>query len=234
MFRVKDRKTHSVFFRVRGSIRYDFADKSFLVEEGQMMFVPKGSSYRAMTFSADAQYTSINFDADFPMPPQPFCCSVEDFYEADYIRTRFPDMWTLGSAAERYRCMSLLYDLFAFLSNLESTTYSDKHKFPMIEPAVSYLRDHIYDSELKTDDLHRLCGISGTYFRQIFVSRYGMTPQNYILSKRLAHARAILGSGDYHSVAEVALSVGFRDPLYFSKVFKKAYGTTPSKAGRSE
>ena len=231
-FKVENRATHSFFFRVRGSIRYDFGDLQFLVHEGQIMFVPKGSTYRGTTLSPNTQYVSINFDADFSVPPQPFCCGMEDFYQAEYIRSRFSDMWNLGSATERYRCIALVYDLLAYLSNLESTTYAEKHKFPIIEPATVYLRDHIYDTDLRTDHLHRLCGISNTYFRQIFASRYGTTPQNYITSKRLSHARAILGSGDFHTIAEVALSVGFRDPLYFSKVFKKTYGFSPSDANQ--
>jgi AraC-like DNA-binding protein len=61
-----------------------------------------------------------------------------------------------------------------------------------------------------------------------------VTPQEYILSKRLFHARSIIAGGDFDTVAEVAFSVGFTDPLYFSKAYKKAYGISPSRDGRNE
>lgn len=55
-----------------------------------------------------------------------------------------------------------------------------------------------------------------------------MNPQDYITAKRLFHAKSILDSGDFDSIREIALSVGYSDPLYFSKVFKKRYGVSPS------
>lgn len=231
-FNIKNRKTHSFFFRIRGSIRYDFPDRSFLVKEGEMMFVPKGSTYEGTAFSPDSRYFCIYFNADFSVPPQPFSCSLENFQRRDELFRCFPDVWTLGSEAEKYHCISLVYELLSYLSHLENITYAEKHKFPMIDSAIAYLRDHIYDPELRVSQLHRLSGISNTYFRQIFVSKFGVTPQSYILSKRLSQAKMILNSGDYHTVGEVALSVGFQNPLYFSKMFKKAYGTTPSEAGK--
>ena len=39
---------------------------------------------------------------------------------------------------------------------------------------------------------------------------------------------SILESGDYDSIAEVSELVGYSDPLYFSKAFKKIYGFSPS------
>ena len=56
-----------------------------------------------------------------------------------------------------------------------------------------------------------------------------MNPQEYVLSNRLSYAMHVIESGDFDNVYEVAKSVGFSDPLYFSKVFKKFYGFSPTK-----
>lgn len=229
---IENRKMHTFFFRTCGSVRYDFPDRSIVVHEGELMFMPKGMTYNVTAFSPDARYICIYFRADFSVPPQPFSCSLENFHRADELRRFFPDGWTLGTEAERYHGMSLVYELLSYLSKLENATYAEKHKFPIMDPAVTYLRDHIYDPDLRVSQLHQLCGISNTYFRQIFVSKFGMTPQSYILSKRMSQAKTILGSGDYHTVADVALSVGFQNPLYFSRMFKRVYGITPSDAGK--
>ena len=98
----------------------------------------------------------------------------------------------------------------------------------MIEPALEYMREHIYDSSLKIESLHRLCGISDTYFRKIFISRFDMTPQKDVTKERLARARLIIESGDYDTVSSVSESVGYIDPLYFSKAFRKQYGFPPT------
>ena len=76
------------------------------------------------------------------------------------------------------------------------------------------------------------CGISNTYFRKLFVLKYGAKPTDYIISKRIGHARAIILSGDFETIEEVAHSVGYSDPLYFGKVFKKFYGVSPSELNK--
>lgn len=229
--KVENRKTHSFFIRLQGAIEYDFCDRKLLGQEGMLVFIPKGASYTTKTLSESAMYTAIHFDADFPNEPQPRCYSLDDFCEADYMGSCFSDMWNFGTQSEKYRCLSLFYSLLSYLSSLESASNAED-KYEIIAPAIAYLKEHIYDCSLKVGKLHRLCGISNTYFRQLFTAKYGVTPQAYILSKRISHARTIISSGDYAAVGEVALSVGFNDPLYFSKAFKKKYGMPPSRVGK--
>ena len=51
----------------------------------------------------------------------------------------------------------------------------------------------------------------------------------YIINKRMSRAQSIITSGEYNSINEVALSVGYSDALYFSRVFSKKFGICPSK-----
>lgn len=100
-----------------------------------------------------------------------------------------------------------------------------EERYRIIEPGVECLKQQ---PDLKLDRLHRLCGVSDTYFRKLFSSRFHMSPQEYVTAERLSHARSILESGDFESIKEVSTLVGYRDPLYFSKVFRKFYGFPPS------
>ena len=228
---IDKRKTNTFIIRVRGSVVYDFHDHMIHTNPGDMIFLPKGVSYKSWTVSEEPSvYTSVNFDGEL-VNPKPASYSLADFYEADYITNQFCELWNLGTQAERYKCMSVFYNLLSYISIIDNSGYSEKRKFEIIEPAVTYLREHIYDCSFNIDRLHRLCGISDTYFRQIFASKFGMTPQKYITSRRLSHARSIIDSGDFHTLSEVAMSVGFNDPLYFSKAFKKMYGVAPSDIG---
>lgn len=224
----KCRKDNAFFFRIQGSKLYEFSDRKIVANKGDLVFVPKGASFASKTISGSSLYFTINFNADFLQAPQPACFSLEKFYDAEFITSNFADMWNLGTQAERYQCMSLFYRLLSYLCAAEHSRDFDNDRFKLIDPAVTYLKEHIYDSTLTTEKLHRLCGISNTYFRQIFTEQFGTTPKNYILTKRISHAKAIITSGDYSTIGEVALSVGFNDPLYFSKVFKKMHGVSPS------
>lgn len=224
---VESRKANSFNIRVRGCMQYVFEDRKILVNEGEMIFLPKGCCYEYEKVSnEDTIVTIINIEGDFG-EISPSCYSIKGFYDVNYIKYHFADMWRFGNQSQRYQCLSLLYSLLAYVSNLDSLEYHEKKKFHVIEPAVSYLQRHIYDCDLKMDELHKLCGVSNTYFRKIFVARFGVSPKNYVVSKRLSYAKSIIDSGEFSTVKELALLVGYKDSLYFGKVFKQHYGTSP-------
>ena len=62
--------------------------------------------------------------------------------------------------------------------------------------------------------------------------RFKTSPKEYITSRRVSHAKSIIDSGEFSTVKELALSVGYKDALYFGKVFKKAYGVSPSNLNK--
>lgn len=224
----KCRNDNAFFIRIKGSRQYDFGDKKIVANEGSLIFVPKGVSFTSRTISGSSFYLAIDFNADFKQTPQPALYSLDKFYETDFVTNKFADMWNLGTQADKYQCMSLFYSLLAHICSIEIASEPENSKYKIIDPAVEYLKEHIFDSKLTTEKLHRMCGISNTYFRQVFTEKFGTTPKSYILSKRLSHAKTIITSGDYNSIGDVSFAVGFNDPLYFSKVFKKIYGISPS------
>ena len=225
--KVESRKANSFSIRVSGSIKYTFADKELVVNEGEMIFLPKGSCYEYKKESDhDIVGTVINMEGDFgDMGPAVY--NIKDFFDIDYIMYHLADMWKFGNQSQRYQCLSLLYGLLSYITNHDMLEYHDKKKFGVIEPAVSYLQKHIYDCELQIDELHLICGISHTYFRKIFIARFGTTPKDYVVSKRLSYARSIIDSGEFTSVKELAQMTGYKDPLYFGQAFKKHYGVSP-------
>ena len=57
----------------------------------------------------------------------------------------------------------------------------------------------------------------------------GVSPQQYLIDLRLRNARDLLISTDL-SISEVARSVGYDDPLYFSRLYRKHYGLSPRES----
>lgn len=228
--RVEKRKTNGFVFVVKGEREYSFDDggRVIRVNSGEVIFIPANSSYEYKVSSeSDPEYVSVNFTCEIK-DAVPTLYSLEGFSDAENITKRFYDMWRGGTPYDRFKCFSLFYSLLSHISVIEHTDYSDKHKSRIIEPAVKYMREHMSDSSLSADTLHLLCGVSDTYFRRIFFARFGMTPKKYITSKRMSLAKAIIESGDFESVSEVAYSVGYSDPLYFSRVFKAHFGDSPT------
>lgn len=78
------------------------------------------------------------------------------------------------------------------------------------------------------ENLAELLGVSSSYFNRLFVKETGLTPLGYLNHLRIAHA-ALLLSDTILSVDEVAKKCGFSCGNYFCKVFRKAFGYSPSE-----
>ena len=223
------RKNHTFALRKSGYVRYLFEGFHIDLNPGDIIFLPQGAKYEFNVLTEDpCEYVIISFEGDIPST-SPFSFSFEGFQNTEEFINDLPSLWSFGGKAEKYKCYAVFYNFLSYLEGLRTQAYIDKSKFNIISPAVSYLKNHIYDCELSIETLHKLCGISGTYFRYIFESHYGISPQKYICSKRLSHAKTIIDSGDYNSICEIAEAVGYSDPLYFSRAFKKKYGVSPKQ-----
>ena len=69
------------------------------------------------------------------------------------------------------------------------------------------------------------------YLRKLFQKEMGLTPLKYMIDLRMKRAGSMLAAARTreYTVAEVAERCGFSDALYFSRVFKKYYGCSPSE-----
>lgn len=91
---------------------------------------------------------------------------------------------------------------------------------------LSYIGDHIGD-ELGIDMLTRVSGWSSSRLYALFRQYTGQSPNDYIQSVRCDRARELL-SGGTESVTAIAFQLGFSSSQYFSRVFSKYTGITPS------
>ena len=93
--------------------------------------------------------------------------------------------------------------------------------------------EYYFGDGISASDVSNYLGIERTYFYRIFKSEAGVSPTDYLTNLRIEKAKQLILSGD--SFATVASSVGINDIYYFSKLFAKEVGMTPSayrKAGK--
>ena len=230
--RIQDRMTHGFLFKIKGTSQYFFETETVTVREGEVIFLPRGSTYSYVnTPPDDSLYMSINFQATLDSPTVRVY-PLEYFHGTKYLLDSFSELLKFGTDADRYQCLSAFYEFLAYVARMEQRGDLTEGRYRVIEPGVECLKRQLYDPDLKLDRLHRLCGVSDTYFRKLFSSRFHMSPQEYVTAERLSHAKSILESGDFESIREVASQVGYRDPLYFSKAFRRFYGYPPSEICR--
>ena len=94
--------------------------------------------------------------------------------------------------------------------------------------AEEFIRDHYPDPDLTVDVISAELGLSSAYFSTIFKKETGRTPIGYLTDLRMEQARHLLIESDEKTYV-IAGQVGYADPNYFSYVFKKYFGTSPSR-----
>ena len=90
------------------------------------------------------------------------------------------------------------------------------------------LADARYYEQLDVSDLARAAHLSQAHFSREFRKAFGETPHQYLLTRRLERAAALLRNTD-RSVADICLLVGLRSVGSFTTSFRRAYGLTPTE-----
>lgn len=90
------------------------------------------------------------------------------------------------------------------------------------------IEEKLGDEEFNSEELARCAGISRSSLHRRLKKLIGISASELITRLRIKRA-AMLLQDDAETVSEIAYRVGFRDPSYFTKVFKKYYGTPPGK-----
>src|SRR4030042_6461118 len=103
--------------------------------------------------------------------------------------------------------------------------YSElKHRMA-VQKALEMIQTKMQDRP-SLGELAASTGMSRTYFSHIFRHVMGMRLQEYLMTARLHKAKDLLGDNSL-KVKQIAFKVGFRDPNYFCRTFKKKVGLSP-------
>ncbi len=126
------------------------------------------------------------------------------------------------------RMTGYLYLLLSHLIEMSSTKpKSSNSSLNYVENALKYIQYH-YADNISVEDIAYNVGLSRSHLHRIFVQNLSVSPNEFLTKFRINEACSLLKNGGL-TINEIASSVGFCDPLYFSRVFKKIKGIPPSK-----
>ncbi len=112
---------------------------------------------------------------------------------------------------------------------MELRDSSSRNKYKDVaETAVAYIEEHYMDEDLSLNTLAEHVRFSPNHLSMIFSQQMGVTFSKYLIEYRIGKAKEALKCTSMKS-SEIALEVGYRDPHYFSYMFKKITGQTPTQ-----
>ncbi len=96
-----------------------------------------------------------------------------------------------------------------------------------IDLAVTYFNEH-YNTDICIEEYAASRHMSTSWFIRNFRKYTGFTPMQYILEIRISNAESLLEATEYN-ITEISRIIGYDNPLYFSRLFKKSKGLSPSE-----
>lgn len=223
----RDRPFHGfVLNSGEGRKEYSFSDGQILHTEGRSLFyLPKHSTYRVRSVEEGGCY-AINFDAE--IDDRPFSVIPKNF---DVLKRSFSTAcgeWKADSPSANAAAVCALYDALYCLLRERETSYAPSGKLDKITPALEEIERNFTDTELSVGGLAAMCSMSEVYFRRLFQNKFGISPKEYIIRRRISYASQLLSSGEV-SVQSVARLCGYGEECHFSREFSRRVGVPPSE-----
>ncbi|MCQ6557742.1 response regulator [Paenibacillus mendelii] len=145
--------------------------------------------------------------------------------DIDQIRSRFGSLWPLPEAMKRVRShhefMAVIYDMTAKTQDTIASIQTSRGWVLVVKKYV----ESFYGEPIRLEEMAEKVNFSANHFSQRFRQETGESFSDYVVRIRIREAIRMYRETDY-STEEIAARVGYTNPNYFIKVFKKATGQT--------
>ena len=219
------RPYHALILRIHGKAEVVKGDDRIRLNKNDITFVPEGYDYNINTLS-DEEVVVIHFKAAF-QTAHPIMNIHSTNPEA--IARLFDKLlltWQNRPCGYVYRMDSLFLSILEQIERQSIEMHTDSLEW-RIQHSVNVIHENVSNPSFSIEALAAEAGYCVSYFRRVFHNEMGASPKEYLISLRIRRAIALLESG-YYSVEQVAELSGFESAKYFSTVFKRVTGRTPS------
>ena len=247
---------HRLYFALNGSATITLNNKPYHMTPNSILLWHAGTtySYKKDDTSTTFEIASCNFDytrcaenVTVPVPPTVSKNFSEDKILSEHVN--FTDYSKLNSEIFILNADILREPLLQLCREYQSTTTFHRLKLNAIfleilyqlfrlvdfqtsnsllaERVVVYLQNHFTESPT-LETIGNIFSYHPNYLNNTVIQRTGFSIHQHILKLKLNRALELLMTTDL-SIAEISSNIGISDPHYFSRIFKKIYGTPPHR-----
>jgi AraC family transcriptional regulator of arabinose operon len=237
-YRKKGLPENFLFYCVDGYGWYKIGNKKFAVSPNEFFILPQNVEHAYG--SSDKHPWSIywiHFGGQ-TLPSFNGMHAVKKHFQpfhiksSDEIFTLFAKLYEtleLGYSATNLlfanMCLSHFISLFIF--NGKYVAVPSNHKTDFIDNAILFMREHIHEN-ITLNELSKHYQYSPSRFSNLFRQKTGYAPIDYFSQMKMQKASQQLDFTD-DPIKVIAFNLGYEDPYYFSKKFRKIVGMSPTK-----
>ncbi|MBQ8309504.1 MAG: helix-turn-helix transcriptional regulator [Clostridia bacterium] len=221
----RDKSRHSDAFVLytKGEADYIFSEQVATVKVGNLLYLPKNSMY-----NIDVKQKSKFICIDFCFSPSD--AEMRSFVsqkvginiQGDFARALHN--WMKNDISRLPKFYAILYDIYGAILDAENNKYTNSGG--IFSRAIDIILQNYSDADFSVNDLCEQLGLSSAHVRRIFMENAHVSPVKYLNYLRCEQAKNLLLTSNL-SIKEISESIGFSDPLYFSRAFKKSVGISP-------
>ena len=237
-WRPRGRLDYQLLYVVSGKAHFYFGDEEQTVTAGHMVLFQPRQEQHYEYFGTDkpevywVHFTGSNVKNilrkyEIPLDKAVFYSGVSATY-AYLFKEMINELQTCHTGFEELLAM-YLQQIFLRVQRVrqEQRPSINTHIQEEMEYARRYFNEH-YHEQISIEDYARSRNMSVSWFQRSFKQIVKHSPMQYILTIRMNNAASLLDATDY-SMSEISAIVGYDNPLYFSRVFKKQKGVSPSE-----
>lgn len=236
-WRPRGRLDYQLLYVASGKTHFFFDGVDTVVSAGHMiLFQPRVEQHYEYYGSDKPEVYWVHFTGgnvknilrhfEIPLEKPVFYCGVTSAY-SELFKSMTHELQT-HRVGYRELCEMYLRQLFLLIqrTRMEYKPAISSHLQEEMEAARRYFSEH-YNEEIVIDEFAKSRGMSTAWFSRSFKQVVGQSPMQHLLSIRIGNAVNLLETTSYN-VNEIAAIVGYDNPLYFSRLFKKQTGVSPS------
>jgi AraC-like DNA-binding protein len=234
---------YSIHYIVRGSGFYIMNNVNYALEAGAVMvFVPETTFEWSISDEEDVEIYHIRFDyricykdkqewisepADSWLAPLRGKLATVRPVEVRRCFDKVFQLWKSYDPVSQYRCNLAFRELWlSLIGNMYDQQYSSDAD-SAIQFTCRYIAEH-FQSPITVEQLAKTAGLSVGYYSRQFKRLTGFAPKDYIIRLRVIKAKELLERSGGLPLSDISKLVGYEDEFYFSRVFKRITGMTPS------
>ena len=228
----KGRPDYYLLYVVAGTLRVEFPEGWRTCHSGNFIVFPPNTHYRYVhDGSSELNYLWVHFTgygvteamerygiALYPL--------VNEVKESGSVLGRFHNIFDSFSGQDKYRDRELALLLERLFISLARRKNDESEKSNSLRKSLSYIH-RSYNSAIKIPELAKIENLSVSRYNTLFKAILGISPIEYITKLRIGSACDLLSATDL-SIAEISVLVGYKDPHFFSRIFKSLTGNSPT------
>ena len=211
----KPRGYGGIVLFTEGKIRYDFADKSLIVQAGDLLLLPGNAAYSGQRLAEENSFYVLDF-----------VYTEEDAFAPTVIPGHQPLEAAFSQMVQQWEKQTIdgLLKIKSFVYGVVGNAAAESKGADRI---LEMIARNLAAPDLSVAMLCAALYISESQLRRNVLRATGLTPNAYILTLRLNRAKNLLiYSSD--NIKQIAFQCGFSSPYYFSKCFTEKIGQTPT------